>query len=190
MQEPVSKELLSKNNELGQYKEVVHEKDVLLKNNRVRIKELEQQVTELEMKNRELENQIKISSMDENEFQKVMKDYDKFIQNIWDQRQELLEENTTLKCHLENIETTFGNVLEKYDKARTVVEGFKENEVTLKNDLDECTQIIGALENKYAILKNYSESKIAEANMEIDNRQRGNLQEVAQLKVKNASEAS
>lgn len=182
MQEPVSKELLSKNNELGKFKEVVHEKDVLLKNNRARIKELEEQVADLETKNRELE--AKTAQMDEDEFQKVMKDYDKFIEKVWNERQMLLDENENLKMHIENLEKCFRNLFEKYEKARTIVEGYKDNEDILKKELQEYREIIEALDTKYNCLKNYSQSKLTEANEELDTKDKDNIQEVAKLKAK------
>lgn len=44
MQEPVSKGMLSKKEEVGQFKEVLQEKEFLIKNNEERIKELENEV--------------------------------------------------------------------------------------------------------------------------------------------------
>lgn len=183
MQEPVSKELLSKNNELGKFKEVVHEKDVLLKNNRARIKELEEQVVDLEVKNRELQNEIR-RHLNEKEFEKIMKDYDVFIEKVWAERQNLLNENENLKLHIENLEKCFRDLFEKYEKARTIVEGFKGNEDILKKELQEYKEIIEALDNKYNNLKRHSQSKLTEANREEDNKEKDNIQEVSKLKVK------
>ncbi|KAJ8949712.1 hypothetical protein NQ318_013581 [Aromia moschata] len=184
MQEPVSKEILSKNNELGQYKEVVQEKDVLLKNNRARIKELEEQILELETKNRHLENQLSMTNMDENEFQKIMVEYNVFIGKIWSERQEMLQEVTELKDHVENLESSFGRLLEQYDKAKIIITGLKENEDILKKELEEYKNVIDGLEKKYDCLKTYSESKLAEAAVCMDNNHKGNIQEVAMLKAK------
>ncbi|KAJ8913466.1 hypothetical protein NQ315_013846 [Exocentrus adspersus] len=184
MQEPVSKEILSKNNELGKYKEVVQEKDVLLKNNRARIKELEEQVADLEVKNRDMEKQLKLNNMDENEFQKIMKDYDVFIEKVWAERQHLINENENLKMHIENLERCFRDLFEKYEKAKTILQGFKGNEDVLKRELEEYREIIEALNTKYNCLRKHSESKLAEANEELENKDKDNIQEIAKLKVK------
>ncbi|KAJ8984373.1 hypothetical protein NQ317_003521 [Molorchus minor] len=185
MQEPVSKEeMISKNTEIGQYKEVVHEKDVILKNNKARIKELEEQISELEAKNRELEKQVKFNDMDDNEFQNIIKDYDQFINKIWLERKQLLDEISALKAHTDNLESSFANLLENYNKARTIITGLKSNEDILKNELDEYKNVIDRLEQKYNLLKSYSESKLAEANSEMYVRNKGNIQEVAKLKAK------
>ncbi|XP_023026283.1 transforming acidic coiled-coil-containing protein 3 [Leptinotarsa decemlineata] len=184
MQEPVSKELLSKNTELGQYKEVVQEKDVLIKNNKAKIKELENEITELKLKNEALEARLKTGNLDENGFQSVMVKYDEFLNQVWTERQDLIDKNTILDTYVKNLESSFNELLEKFGKAKVVIEGLIENQDVLKNELKEYQKVIETLENKYKCLKVHSESKIAEANEEIENKEKGNVQEVAKLKAK------
>nr|CAI5841300.1 unnamed protein product [Callosobruchus analis] len=182
MNEPVSKELLSKKEELGQYKEVVQEKDVLLKNHRARIKELENEVAELKARNVKLENNSRI--VEESEFQKVMGDYDELFHKIWNEREHLLNKNETLERHIQNLEESFSNLLDKLGKARMVIENLMDNQEVMKAELTKYQETIRILEEKYNSLKEYSEGKIAEANSDIEAREKGNIQEVAMLKAK------
>ncbi|CAH1984875.1 unnamed protein product [Acanthoscelides obtectus] len=182
MNEPVSKELLSKKDELGQYKEVVQEKDVLLKNHRARIKELEKEVADLKARDAKLENHSRI--VEDSEFQKVMGDYDELFHRVWNEREHLLNKNETLERHVQNLEESFSNLLDKLAKSRMVIENLMENQEVMKSELTQYKDTIHVLEEKYNSLKKYSESKIAEANSDIETREKGNIQEVAMLKAK------
>ncbi|KAG5876643.1 hypothetical protein JTB14_012988 [Gonioctena quinquepunctata] len=185
MQEPVSKQLLSsKSGDLGQYKEVVQEKDVLIKNNRAKIKELEKELTELKLKNEALEARMKGGSLDEHGFQAIMLSYDDFLKKVWTERQDLLNKTAILETYMENLEASYNELLDKFGKAKIVIQSLKENQDVLKSELDEYRTVIELLETKYESLKIHSESKIAEANVEIDNKEKGNIQEVAKLKAK------
>nr|CAH7725079.1 unnamed protein product [Callosobruchus chinensis] len=182
MTEPVSKDLLSKKEELGQYKEVVQEEDVLLKNHRARIKELENEIAELKNRNVKLENDSRI--VEESRFQKVMGDYDELFHKIWNEREHLLTKNETLERHIQNLEESFSNLLDKFAKARMLTENLMDNQEIMEGELAKYQDTIRILEEKYNCLKAYSEGKIAEANSDIEAREKGNIQEVAMLKAR------
>lgn len=184
MPEPVSKELLTKNSQLSHYKEAVLEKDVLVKNHLARIRELENEIAELKLKQTEMEHNLRATNLDENEFHKVMVSYDNFIQKIWEERHNLITEHTVLENHISNLENTFQKLLEKYQKSTTIIQEMIKREDESHKQIDNYKQMVEDLKARLESLKKYSESMMAEANVEIDNREKGNLQEVAKLKAK------
>lgn len=184
MQEPVSKELLTKNSQLTHYKEAVLEKDVLVKNHLARIKELENEITELKLSHNEMEQKLRSSNLDDNEFHKVMVTYDNFIQRIWEERHNLMSERNVLETHIANLENTFQNLLEKHYKSRLIIEEIVNREGGLHKEIECYKQVIEDLKTKFDALKEHSESMLAEANLEMDNKEKGNIQEVAKLKAK------
>ncbi|KAF7281810.1 hypothetical protein GWI33_004244 [Rhynchophorus ferrugineus] len=136
MQEPVSKDLLSKNNELGKFKEVVQEKDVLLRNNRARIKELEQQVEDLKNENRAQADQL--LAMDSMKSQ--MEDYERFYSKIMTDSEQLVQEKLELQNRFNELEEFCRDLLEKYEKAKAVVEEFEKQQDALQKQLTEYEQ--------------------------------------------------
>lgn len=124
------------------------------------------------------------SNKKEEEFQKVMMDYDIFLRKVLTERQTLITEKNTAQKHLANLETAFNDLLQKYERAKKVVEGFKSNEEILKTQMNEWNKMINMFNKKYNDLKSYAEKKISEANLAILNKDKGNIEEVAKLKAK------
>ncbi|CAH1984876.1 unnamed protein product [Acanthoscelides obtectus] len=113
-----------------------------------------------------------------------MGDYDELFHRVWNEREHLLNKNETLERHVQNLEESFSNLLDKLAKSRMVIENLMENQEVMKSELTQYKDTIHVLEEKYNSLKKYSESKIAEANSDIETREKGNIQEVAMLKAK------
>ncbi|XP_045479284.1 cytotardin-like isoform X2 [Harmonia axyridis] len=120
----------------------------------------------------------------EMEFQKVMHEYDNFLRKVLSERQTLIDEKNTAQNHLANLETAFNDLLQKYERAKKVVEGFKNNEDVLKKQMSDWNKMLNMFNKKYNDLKAYAEKKISEANTAIMNKDRGNIEEVAKLKAK------
>ncbi|XP_057669627.1 general vesicular transport factor p115-like isoform X2 [Diorhabda carinulata] len=185
MQEPVSKTLLAKKQEnSGEYKEVVQEKKVLIRNNKARIKELEEEVAELKLANQRLETRLKASAQDDNSFQRVMFEYDDFFKSVWNEREELIKKGEIMDNYLENLEISYSELLEKFQRAKDIILEMKENQDLLLEELNEYKEIITILENKYDNLKRHSESTIEEANIQMDQQKKENMEEMAKLKSK------
>ena len=62
-----------------------------------------------------------------------------------------------------------------------MVEGFKQNEDTLKHCLDDCSTKLARQDEKYERLKAHAEDTLEKANKEIDNLSRSQDAEVARL---------
>lgn len=69
----------------------------------------------------------------------------------------------------------------KYERTKSVVEGFKQNEDTLKNCLEECTTKLQRQDERYERLKGHAEDTLEKANKEIDNLSRSQDAEIARL---------
>ncbi|XP_028136529.1 transforming acidic coiled-coil-containing protein 3-like isoform X2 [Diabrotica virgifera virgifera] len=185
MQEPVSKSsLLTQKEDVGHYKEVVQEKDVLIRNNKEKIRELETEITELKTERQNLQMKLKASTLDENGFHEIMISYDDFFQKIWKEREDILSKNAIVESYLENLECSYHELLEKFQKAKDVIFGLKRNQDLLVNELDEYKEIIEVLEHKYESLRIHSEKTIADANVQLDEQQQESLEEIAKLKSK------
>lgn len=175
MQEPVS--LKTKNSEcLGECKEQILEKDVILRNHLTRIDELEKEVADLKLQ--------KNSDVNSSEFQNVMAEYEEFFQKVWAEREKIIERNATLEKHIENLEASYNKLMEKFEKSKSVIIDLKENEDKLLKELEEYHRSINLLEEKYKNLKEHSQERIASANEELDNKEKGNIKEVSKLKAK------
>ncbi|CAH1100965.1 unnamed protein product [Psylliodes chrysocephalus] len=184
MQEPVSKGMLSKKEEVGQFKEVLQEKEFLIKNNEERIKELENEISDLKETNHSLECRLKASSLDENGFQEVMLSYDDFFKKIWIDREEVVNKNNVMDTYLQNLEFSYNGLLEKFEKAKEIIYGLKNNQDLLKEELEEYKEVIEVWEKRYEGLKAHSETTLADANKELGDKEKENLQEVSKLKTK------
>ncbi|CAG9831192.1 unnamed protein product [Diabrotica balteata] len=184
MQEPVSKSLLTQKEDVSHYKEVVQEKDVVIRNNKEKIRELEAEIAELKGERQNLQTKLKASTLDENGFHEIMIGYDDFFQRIWKEREDVLSKNAIVESYLENLECSYHELLEKFQKAKDVIYGLKRNQDLLVDELDEYKEIITVLEHKYESLKVHSEQTIATANVQLDEIQKESMDEISKLKSK------
>lgn len=69
----------------------------------------------------------------------------------------------------------------QYERTKSVVEGFKQNEDTLKSCLDECTTKLHKQDERYERLKSHAEDTLEKANKEIDSLSRSQDAEIARL---------
>ncbi|CAH0554580.1 unnamed protein product [Brassicogethes aeneus] len=158
MQEPISKDLLSKKTDIGKYKEFVQEKDVILKNQKEKIKDLEQHIGELKERNLELESIIKTNNIDitkgqfksstSNEFQRTMQAYEDFIKEIVHEKEQLEAENYTFKNHINKLDEAFHTLIQKYETAKAIIQGLKRNEDILIRRNQEHENLVNKLNKK------------------------------------------
>merc|ERR1712141_918080 len=97
------------------------------------------------------------------------------------EKSRLEEENIQATQDLQNVEAAFADVHRKYERTKSVVEGFKQNEDTLKSCLDECTTKLHKQDEKYERLKSHAEDTLEKANKEIDSLSRSQDAEIARL---------
>ena len=70
---------------------------------------------------------------------------------------------------LQNVEAAFADVHRKYERTKSVVEGFKKNEEQLKSYIEDYKSKLTKQDQKYKMLREHAEDKLDEANKEIDN---------------------
>ncbi|KAG1680661.1 Transforming acidic coiled-coil-containing protein 3 [Nymphon striatum] len=87
---------------------------------------------------------------------------------------------------LQGVETSFSDLHRRFEKSKSVLEGFKKNEEILHETVEQYQQKFKKAEQKYELLKNYAEKTLEEANQEIMNVKKSNESEIivlqAQLK--------
>ena len=67
------------------------------------------------------------------------------------------------------LQAAFADVHRKYERTKQVVEGFKNNQEQLKAYIEEYKNKLSRQDQKYQLLKEHAEEKLEEANKEIDN---------------------
>ncbi|KAH1021180.1 hypothetical protein HUJ04_010727 [Dendroctonus ponderosae] len=138
MQEPVPKDLLPKKPEVGKYQKVVQEKDVLLRNSKARILELEEQVADLDTKYRKLQE---IQTYPQCE-KKIIEQYETFYLKIMCESQQIVDQKKRAEAKLEEMQIFCADLLEKYEKAKSVIGQYDEVHTKLKNQLMEYEVVI------------------------------------------------
>ena len=84
-------------------------------------------------------------------------------------RQLLQMERDQAAEDLKNVESAFADVHRKYERTKQVVEGFKQNEETLKKCVEEYAVKLRKQDHKYELLKAHAEETLEQANREIEN---------------------
>lgn len=82
---------------------------------------------------------------------------------------------------MQNVEAAFADVHRKYERTKSVVESFKENEETLKHIIEEHQVKSKKQEEKYERLKAHAEDTLERANREIESMSKSQDSEIARL---------
>ncbi|XP_030748287.1 transforming acidic coiled-coil-containing protein 1-like [Sitophilus oryzae] len=131
---------------------------------------------ELEIKSKsDLKNQNQIQKNDlplKGEmlhYQKLLTEYEKTISGQSMELEKLKQEHETTSRHFATLELAFSDVLQKYDRSKIIVDGFKTNEEALTQNLQIAEEKLKQNEAKYESLKTYAKSQIEKCNVEILN---------------------
>ena len=81
----------------------------------------------------------------------------------------------------QNTEAAFADVHRKYERTKSVVEGFRQNEEELKRYIEEYQIKAKKQEEKYDRLKSHAEDTLDRANREIENLSKSQDAEIARL---------
>merc|ERR1712226_709408 len=122
----------------------------------------------------------------------VLKEYEKTISELISdkeksksrfeaEREALHGERDQSVTDLRNVEAAFADVHRKYERAKTVVEGFRQNEETLKKCLEESRLELMRQEEKYDRLRRHAEDTLEKANAEIESVSGSHESETARL---------
>ncbi|XP_013774030.1 transforming acidic coiled-coil-containing protein 3-like isoform X2 [Limulus polyphemus] len=113
---------------------------------------------------------------------------DNFLQQKENERIELGSSNQKLTKErdqaledLQSVENAFADLHRRYEKTKSVVEGYKQNEEWLKQQLSETQAKLNKQEQMYEVLRNRTEEKLESANIEIENTRKSSEGETAAL---------
>lgn len=169
----------------------LHHQEQLLKKD-TQIGEMDKVARSLEDEMKRIRNEVKARQESEDQMKQVLKEYEKTIseliaekekekQRFEVERDTLMSERDQSVLDLQNVEAAFADVHRKYERAKTVVEGFKQNEETLKKCLEESKVKLQRQEDKFDRLRAHAGETLDKANREIDSVSRSHEAEVARL---------
>lgn len=72
----------------------------------------------------------------------------------------LMEETDILKGHLAAMEMAFSDLLQKYERSKTIISGYKQNEETLREHVQTLEDTLQKNEEKYEALKTHAKSQL------------------------------
>jgi len=156
------------------------------------MKELDRVSKSLSDELKALQTEVRVKRESEEQMKQVLKEYEKTISELIaekerekvtyeEDRLRLMAERDQATDDLKNVEAAFADVHRKYERTKSVVEGFKQNEDTLKRYIDEYKGKTKKQDEKYERLKMHAEDTLEKANREIENLSKSQDAEIARL---------
>merc|ERR1719273_2731033 len=176
--------------------EAVNEQRVAFEENMAKkdsqMQELDRVSKSLSDELRSLQLEVKVKRDSEEQMKQVLKEYEKTISELIaekerekasyeEERLRLSAERDQSVEDLKNVEAAFADVHRKYERTKAVVEGFKQNEDTLKRYIEEYQVKAKKQEEKYERLKSHAEDTLERANKEIESLSKTQDTEIARL---------
>jgi chromosome segregation ATPase len=176
--------------------EAVNEQRIAFEENMAKkesqMKELDRVSRSLSDERKALQSEVRVKRESEEQMKQVPKEYEKTISELIaekerekvtfeEDRLRLMAERDQSTDDLKNVEAAFADVHRKYERTKSVVEGFKQNEETLKRYIDEYKSKTKKQDEKYERLKMHAEDTLEKANREIENLSKSQDAEIARL---------
>ncbi|XP_018330199.1 transforming acidic coiled-coil-containing protein 1-like [Agrilus planipennis] len=139
--------------------------------------------TKLELKNKELEDRLSQLS-DIGGINNLLNDYEKMLGNLLSRCLKLEEEKNLVCKHLACLEFAFNDLLEKYERAKTIIFGFQKNQDVLLSQATKYESNLNNLEEKNKTYVEDTQKKINEFVEQLTKREKVHIGEVAKLKTK------
>jgi len=141
---------------------------------------------------KQLQSEVRVKRESEEQMKQVLKEYEKTISELIAEKERekaTYEEDKLKLCaerdqateDLKNTEAAFADVHRKYERTKSVVEGFRQNEEELKRYIEEYQIKAKKQEEKYDRLKSHAEDTLDRANREIENLSKSQDAEIARL---------
>ncbi|XP_021918042.1 uncharacterized protein LOC110829046 isoform X2 [Zootermopsis nevadensis] len=157
------------------------------------VQNLQSLVRESEERETKLSKKVAEKAQAQKQMSIIMEEYEKTISRLVAEKEQerqaheldksaLLKDRDAAMGHLANIEIAFSDLHKKYERSKTVIEGFKKNEEVLRVSLAEYEATIRKQEQKYDVLKSHAMSQLESANQELDSVHRSQQAETAKLK--------
>lgn len=193
-----SRKTLPKNQRIldSQEEEAVHEQRLAFEENMAKkesqMKELDRVSKSLSDELKSLQLEVRVKRESEEQMKQVLKEYEKTISELIaekerekvtyeEDRLRLMAERDQASDDLRNVEAAFADVHRKYERTKSVVEGFKQNEDTLKRYIEDYQIKTKKQDEKYERLKVHAEDTLERANKEIESLSKTQDTEIARL---------
>lgn len=177
--------------EIENLKQIIKEKDVIIENNTEKISELECHLLEVKEQCTTLQDSTEVLPVGKEISPKagtttqlnfIMKSYEKFISEITANYEIMKEERNLASTHLANLEFSFTDLVEKYERLKAIVIGYQQNQQTLLEQTETYENAIKVLQTRYDDLKKYATDKLNEANAFIKKNEKNYISELAKVK--------
>ncbi|KAK5644081.1 hypothetical protein RI129_007926 [Pyrocoelia pectoralis] len=166
--------------ELDKMEEIIKEKDVIIHNNCEKMQELEAHIAELEesLQEARVKNEIEARATDD----QIFLEYDKFIHEIMTKYEIAREQRNVVSNHLACLEAGFTDLVEKYERLKTVIVGYQENQAVLLSRLAQEEENIEVMQKRYDKLKDHTNNKLREANAHVVEVHAKHAEDITQIK--------
>lgn len=131
-----------------------------------------------------MKKQLEESSAKEKHFVTIFNGYDKMLTQMLSDHKLVVEEKETALNHLANLENAFSDLLTKYERAKTIIQGFMTNEALLKEQQEAYKDTVKNLEERYEDLKEHATQRLSKANVQLNKNDNKHIAETAKLKSK------
>ncbi|KAH9499300.1 hypothetical protein Btru_003647 [Bulinus truncatus] len=108
------------------------------------------------------------------EKEKTKTDSKKTIQNLESERDQAVED-------LQSVESAFSDLHRRYEKSKSIIEGFKRNEEQLKQCVDDLQVKLKKAEGKLQAIRSQAEEKLDKANEDIEKIKKSTKQDIVRL---------
>lgn len=163
-------------------KAAVQAKEILIKKNEKKIKELESKVNSLENFKSELTRRLNVENNNTKEMSEIMSNYKSLVSKIISDRESIINDKKEAEVCAASLEEAFNELKEKYEQAKLVIVGLEQNQEVLQNQIDVYKNVLSKVENRYKEFKKYAIEKLNEANGHLEKKDFEHSSQVTQLK--------
>lgn len=157
-----------------------------------KIKKLTEERDNLLSKEIMLQKQVTEKVLSNKQMCIVMEEYEKTISSLISDQQrdkikskelqeQLFAERDDAMNHLSNLETSFNDLLAKYEKSKSIIIEIKDREKSLQAKITEYEEAIAKYESLYTNLKEVTSQSLAKANQTLEDVQKNHSNEIAKF---------
>ncbi|KAJ3622629.1 hypothetical protein MTP99_018921 [Tenebrio molitor] len=126
--------------------------------------ELEDAVKAAEEKASKALNELHDRVQKEEKMNQILEEYERTITNHITEYKKLNDLHETVKGNLATLEMAFHDVIQKYERAKAIIEGFKANEEVFKDNIESMEKNLKMEVQRYESLKAHASKQIEKAN--------------------------
>lgn len=95
-----------------------------------------------------------------NELKMLLDEYNNSFTAKVEELKQVKDESDILKGHLAAMEMAYSDLLQKYERCKTIIHGYKQNEETLREHVEALEDTLQKNEDKYEALKAHVKSQL------------------------------